>query len=322
MKAAVYYQNGGPEVFRYEDVADPVCGPDEVLIRVDAISIEGGDLVNREIRPLARVPHIVGYQCAGTISETGHNVRGRHVGDRVVAILNWGSHAQYATAPAADTWIIPAGLDLDAAAAIPVAWGTAYECLFTAGKLKETETVLIHAGAGALGLAAIQLAKRAGARVLATASDDSRLEQLKPFGMDVGINYKDDDFVEKVMADTNGRGADVVLDSIAGKNLTRSIQSLSYGGRAITVGVSGRDNEKLDPVTLWRSNSSLHGVYFPSSLDREHERVHAQVQEILETVARGELRVVIDRVFELEQAAQAHRYVLSRRAFGRVLLRP
>jgi NADPH2:quinone reductase len=82
MKAAVYYQNGEPEVFRYEDVADPVCGPDEVPIRVDAISIEGGDLVNREIRPLARVPHIVGYQCAGTISETGHNVRGRHVGDR------------------------------------------------------------------------------------------------------------------------------------------------------------------------------------------------------------------------------------------------
>jgi NADPH2:quinone reductase len=322
MKAAVYYQNGGPEVFRYEEVAERVCGPDEVLIRVEAISVEGGDLVNREIRPLAFVPHIVGYQCAGTISEAGHNVRDRHVGDRVVAILSWGSHAQYAAAPAADTWIIPEGLDMDTAAAIPVAWGTAYECLFTAGNLKNAETVLIHAGAGALGLAAIQLAKRAGARVLATASDDSRLVQLKPFGVDLGINYKDDDFVEKVMADTKGRGADVVLDSIAGKNLTRSIQSLAYGGRAITVGVSGRDSEKLDPLTLWRGNNSLHGVYFPSALDREHERVHAQVQEILETVARGVLRVVIDRVFALEQAEQAHRYVLNRRAFGRVLLRP
>ncbi|MFP3568213.1 quinone oxidoreductase family protein [Paraburkholderia sp. SIMBA_030] len=322
MKAAVYYQNGGPEVFRYEDVAEPVCGPDEVLIRVEAISIEGGDLVNREIRPLARVPHVVGYQCAGTITEAGRDVRNRRVGDRVVAILSWGSHAQYAAAPAADTWIIPENLNLDTAAAIPVAWGTAYECLFTAGKLKQAETVLIHAGAGALGLAAIQLAKRAGARVLATASDDSRLEQLKPFGLDLGINYKNDDFVEKVMVDTNGRGADVVLDSIAGKNLTRSIQSLAYGGRAITVGVSGRDNEKLDPVTLWRGNNSLHGVYFPSSLDREHERVHAQVQQILATAARGELRVVIDQVFPLEQAEQAHQYVLSRRAFGRVLLRP
>jgi NADPH:quinone reductase len=126
MKAAVYYQNGGPEVFRHEDVADPVCGPDEVLIRVEAISVEGGDLVNREIRPLARVPHVVGYQCAGTITEAGRDVRNRRVGDRVVAILSWGSHAQYAAAPAADTWIIPEKLNLDTAAAIPVAWGTVF----------------------------------------------------------------------------------------------------------------------------------------------------------------------------------------------------
>ena len=189
-------------------------------------------------------------------------------------------------------------------------------------KLKEAETVLIHAGAVALGLAAIQLAKRAGARVLATASDESRLERLKPFGIDFGINYKTDDFVEKVMAITNRRGVDVALDSIAGKNLARSIQSLAYGGRAITVGVAGRDGEGLDPVSLWRNNSSLHGVYFPSALDREHERVHAQVQETLESVALGELTVVIDRVFALEEAEQAHRYVLDRRAFGRVLMHP
>jgi NADPH2:quinone reductase len=322
MKAAVYYQNGGPEGFRYEEVADPVCGPAEVVIRIAAIAIEGGDLVNREIRPLARVPHIVGYQCAGTLSAVGSQVRDRQVGDRVVAVLSWGSHAQYAAAPAADTWIIPHGLDLDTAAAIPVAWGTAYECLFTAGKLKHGETVLIHAGAGALGLAAIQLAKRAGARVLATASDDTRLAQLQSYGLDVGINYRDDDFVQRAMSETQGRGVDVVLDSIAGKNLTRSIQALAYGGRAITVGVSGRDSEKLDPLVLWRGNNSLHGVYFPSYLEHEHERVHAQVGELLMMAARGEVRVVIDSEFALEQAAQAHRYVLSRRAFGRVLLRP
>jgi NADPH2:quinone reductase len=165
MKAAVYYQNGGPEVFHYKDVVDPGCGPDEVLIRVEAISVEGGDLVNRELRPLARVPHVAGYQCAGAIIEVGRDVLNRRVGDRVVAVLSWGPHAQYATAPAADTRIIPENLALDTAAAIPVAWGTAYECLFTAGRLKQAETVLIHAGAGALGLASIQLAKRAGARV-------------------------------------------------------------------------------------------------------------------------------------------------------------
>jgi NADPH2:quinone reductase len=183
--------------------------------------------------------------------------------------------------------------------------------------------VLIHAGAGAgaLGLAAIQLTKRVGARVLATASDDSRLEQLTQFGVDLGINYKTHDFVETMDA-TDGRGADVVLDSIAGKNLTHSIQALAFGGRAITVGVSGRDKEKLDPVTLWRRNNSLHGVYFPSLLDQQHDRVHEVVREILAKVVKNELDVVIDKVSPLQQAAEAHRHVLNRAAFGRVLLRP
>jgi len=182
--------------------------------------------------------------------------------------------------------------------------------------------VLVHAGAGALGLAAIQLAKRAGATVLTTASSAARLERLRPFGMDIGINYVEEDFVAAVRAHTNGRGVDLVVDSIAGRNLSRSIQALAYRGRAITVGVSGRDTERPDPVSLWRGNNSLHGVYFPSSLDIEHERVHALVQQLLEQVARGELHVVIDKVFPLAEAADAHRHVLGRNAFGRVLLRP
>jgi NADPH2:quinone reductase len=322
MKAAVYYQNGGPEVFRYEDVADPVCGLNDVIIRVESIAIEGGDLINRELRPLAKIPHIVGYQCAGTVDVVGSEVFDRRVGDRVVAVLPWGSHAQYAVAPAADTWIVPEGLSIDMAAAIPVAWGTAYECLFTAGRLENANTVLIHAGAGALGLAAVQLAKRAGAKVFVTASDDSRLNQLKAFGMDIGINYTVDDFVGKIMSYTSGRGVDLVVDSIGGKTLASSIQSLAYGGRAVTVGVSGRDSEKLDPVMLWRGNKSLHGVYFPSCLDAEHQRVHHRVSEILEAAARGEISVVIDRTFPLKFAQEAHQYVLSRRAFGRVLMRP
>ena len=322
MKAAVYYMNGGPDVFRYEDVADPVCGPKDVIIKVQSISVEGGDLINRELRPLAKIPHIVGYQCAGTVEVVGREVLDRRVGDQVVAVLAWGSHAQYAVAPAADTWIIPERLAIDDAAAIPVAWGTAHECLFTAGRLRSGDTVLIHAGAGALGLAAIQLAKRADAKVLVTASDASRLSQLDAFGVDNGINYKVDDFVAKVMSYTGGRGVDIVVDSIGGKTLARSIQSLTYGGRAVTVGVSGRDCDRLDPVVLWRGNNSLHGVYFPSCLDTEHQRVHDRVREILEIAARGEIRVVIDRVFPLEQAREAHEYVLSRRAFGRVILRP
>lgn len=322
MKAAVYYENGGPEVFRFEDVPVPVCQPSEVLIKVASISIEGGDLVNREIRPLARIPHIVGYQCAGTIVAVGDGVTDRWVGQRVVTILSWGSHAQFAAAPAADTWVLPESMDIDLAAAIPVAWGTAHECLFEFGQLQAGQTVLIHAAAGALGLAAVQLAKRAGARVLATASSPGKLERLLPYGVDVGIDYTREDFVAATRAATDGHGAHLVIDSIAGENLARSIQALRYRGRVISVGVSGRDQTRPDPVSLWRGNNSMHGVYFPSSLDLEHDRVHAMVQSLIEDVARGELQVVVDRVFPLSEAADAHRHVLDRQAFGRVLLRP
>lgn len=322
MQAAVYYENGTPDVFRYETVDEPTCAPNGVLIEINAISIEGGDLINREIRPLPRIPHIVGYQCAGTVLEVRPNVFDRKPGDRVVAVLSWGSHAQRVAAPASDTWLIPDSLDMTVAAAVPVAWGTAYECLFEAGGLSNGQSVLIHAGAGALGLAAIQLAHRTGATVYATASDDTRLSRLKSYGMTAGINYVRSDFVKEIAALTDGLGVDLIVDSIAGSTLARGIQALAYKGRIVTVGVSGRDQERLDPVSLWRGNQSLHGVFFPTLLDTEHGRVHGNVQMLLERIAAGELEVVIDKTFPLQEAQAAHTYVSSRQAFGRVIMLP
>lgn len=266
MQAAVYYRNGGPEVFQYETVPDPVCTPGTVLIKVAAISVEGGDLIARELSPLTGSPHVVGYQCAGEIVAVGEGVHDRKIGQKIVSITAAGSHAELVVAHVDQTWLIPDGMDMDVAAAIPVAFGTAHECLFAFGHLQKGETVLIHAGAGALGLAAIQLAKRAGATVFSTASSAERLARLGAFGMDVGINYVTEDFVEVVKARTGGKGVDLVIDSIAGKTLQRSIQALTYRGRAITVGVSGRDAEKLDPMALWGNCNSLQGVFFPTSL--------------------------------------------------------
>src|SRR5690242_20203537 len=184
MKAAVIYENGGPEVLRYEDVPDPECPDGCVVVDAEAISIEGGDLLARAASPPPTVPWIVGYLSAGAVSEVAAGVEGRAVGDRVVALDAAGSHAARRAVPAIVTWPIPAGLDAAAAACIPVAFGTAYECLFTAGGLAEGQTVLIHAGAGGVGMAAIQLASRAGATVIATASSDEKLERLKAFGLD------------------------------------------------------------------------------------------------------------------------------------------
>ena len=137
VKAAVYYSTGGPDVFRYEDVPDPVCPPGCVIIAVEAISIEGGDTLHRAGGSLTVTPHIVGYQCAGTIREVGADVTDRHVGQRVVATMMSGSHAELVAVPAVVTWPIPEGADIVAAACVPVAFGTADDCLFEFGHLRQ-----------------------------------------------------------------------------------------------------------------------------------------------------------------------------------------
>ena len=144
MKAAVYYETGSPDVFRYEDVPDPVCGPGMVLVGVEAISIEGGDTLNRLGGEMPATPHIVGYQCAGTIREVGEGVEDRQVGQRVVATMVWGSHAELVAVPSVITWPIPDGGDVVKCACVPVAFGTADDCLFEFGHLTAGETVLIH----------------------------------------------------------------------------------------------------------------------------------------------------------------------------------
>lgn len=322
MKAAVIYENGGPEVLRYEDVADPACPDGGVVIDAEAISIEGGDLLARASGQLPSVPHVVGYLSAGTISEVGAGVDGRAVGDRVVALNAAGSHAARRAVFAAMTWPIPAGLDAAHAVCVPVAFGTAHECLFTAGNLAAGQTALIHAGAGGVGMAAIQLAKRAGATVISTASSDEKLERLKALGLDHGINYATESFVERTMQLTDSRGVDVVLDSIGGQNLVDSVGVLAYRGTLVSVGTAARAGSAIEARSLWTRNTTLRGVWLSAAIMAEYGRIHPMIGDMLARVAGGELQVEIDRSFPLADAAAAHAYVESRKAFGRVVITP
>jgi NADPH:quinone reductase len=322
MKAAVIYENGGPDVLRYEDVPDPECPDGCVVIDVEAISIEGGDLLARAESPPPSVPHIVGYLAAGPIIEIGAGVEDRAVGDRVVTLFGAGSHASRRVVPALVTWPIPEGVDVARAAGVPVALGTAQECLFTAAHLEAGQTALIHAGGGGVGMAAIQLAKQAGATVLSTASSDEKLERLKEFGLDHGINYATDNFVDRTRELTDGRGADVVLDSVGGQNLVDSIGALAYRGTLVSVGVAGRAGSEIEAKALWDQNQTLRGVYLGGAMLAELPRVHAMISELFERVASGELRVEIARTFPLAEAADAHAFIESRQAFGRVVMTP
>jgi NADPH2:quinone reductase len=321
MKAAVYYENGGPEVLKYEDVPDPQLHPKGVIIKVEAIAIEGGDTLNRWRGPLMTNPHVVGYQAAGEIIAVGEEVTHLRVGQKVATVNNWGSHAALRSVPARNCWPIPDGYDVQKAAAIPVTFGTAHDCLFEYGRMKAGETVLVQAGASGVGVAAIQLAKRAGAGlILATASSDERLEKLKRLGLDQGINYVKNEVPKEVMRLTDNKGAHVVVDSVGGATLQGSINSLAYRGRVSMVGAAGREPMVVDVGSMMGGNRSLSGVFLGAEIMTD--RVHDMIQTLIEDAAKGELEVVIDKVFPLSDAAGAHAYIESRAAVGRVVLVP
>lgn len=320
MKAAVYYENGPPRVLKYEDVEDPICYAPSVVIKVEAVSIEGGDTLNRAGGPLITAPHIVGYQAAGTIVEVGKEVTHLKVGQKVVTVNAFGSHAELRAVPARNAWPVPEGFDIRQASAIPVPFGTADDCLFEFGRLKAGETVLVQAGAGAVGLAAIQLAKRAGARVFATASSDERLEKLKAFGMDHGINYAKNDVVSEVMRLTDNKGVNLVVDPVGGSTLEKSIAATGARGRVSFVGNAGREDSRIDVRPLMAANRSLTGVFLGAEIMTD--RAHDMIQRHIDDAAKGKLKVVIDKTFPLKDAAAAHAYIESRQAVGRVLLIP
>lgn len=318
----MYYQGGGPDVLTYEEVADPVLGPKHVLIEVHAVSIEGGDVLARAFGPAGPAPYCGGYLAAGVIIEVGSEVTDRFVGQRVTTVDNGGSHASLRSVDARSSWPIPDDMSMITGACIPIPFGTADDSLFEFGRLQGGESVLIHAGASGTGLAGIQLAKRAGATVYATASSGARLEKLKDYGLDHGINYTEVDFEEAMRELTDGRGPDLIVDSVGGKNLEKSLACAAYRGRIVAMGGVGRDTYQPKLAVMSGQNKTFVSYFQGAELRFNGARARANVQRLIEEVGRGELQVVVDRSFKLSQANEAHAFIESRQAFGRVVLEP
>ncbi|WP_185984255.1 quinone oxidoreductase family protein [Aureimonas mangrovi] len=319
MKAAIYDRNGGPDVLRYADVPDARPGEGEVLIAVEAISIEGGDLIHRRIAPPPGPGHIVGYAAAGTVVATGAGVTTRKVGERVTSFALAGSHASLRAVPAHQTWLVPEGLDMADAAALPISFGTAHHCLFARGALKAGETVLVQAAAGGVGLATIQLAKAGGGRVIAVSSGADRLERLRELGADHVLDHRSDDIAEAVRELTEGRGADLVVDPV-GTTLPVSLKALVPEGRLVFVGNAGGGALNPDLWPAMEANQTLLGVYMGTQFG--YPQVAATVDRMLADVAAGTLHVPIDRRFALAEAAKAHEHAERGKPFGRVVMQP
>ncbi len=320
MKAAVYYQSGSPDVFKYEDVPDPTLPPNGMIVKVEAVSIEGGDVSSRAGGKPAVTPYIVGYQTAGEVLAVGERVTDFKVGDKVVSTGANGSHASLRAVSSRTSWRIPAGLDVKVASVIPIPFGTADNCLLHYGRLEAGNTCFIQSGASGVGMAAIQIAKKAGARVIVTASSDERLDAIRDLGVDHGINSAKEDVVAEVMRITDKKGVDVALDGNGGTSLQQCVQVLGWLGRATFIGVTARESMKIDVRSLMGGNRSLMGLAFGA--ETATPRVNKMVQSYIDAVARGEFKVLIDKEFALKDAAEAHRYIESRKAVGRVLLIP
>ena len=320
MKAAVYNQPGAPEVFRYEDVADPICGPKDVKIDVKAISIEEATGLLAHSSKLEGKDQVVGYTAAGVISELGAEVSGFKVGDRVTTLSGAGSHAERRVVSSFTCWALPDNVSFDQGACIPVTYGTAHDALFEFGRLRADETVLVQGGAGGVGIACIQLAKQAGATVYATASSDARLACLADFGLDAGINYATQNLTDEVMRLTERKGVNLVVDPVGGNVLEKSIASAGRRGRIVSVGTASRDFSKIDIAGLAPGNKSLTGVFLGAEVATP--RAQEMIRGLLDQMAGGGLSMPIDRTYALAEAAAAHAYIESRQAVGRVILIP
>ncbi|AXR78437.1 quinone oxidoreductase family protein [Natrarchaeobaculum sulfurireducens] len=303
------------------DVPEP--GPGEVRIDVEAAGINFADIMQRRgLYPGGPdAPYVPGMEAAGTIDATGEGV-GLEEGDRVVAMLNTGGYAEYATANAQMLFPIPEGMSFEEAAGFPVQFLTAHSCLFEWGGLEEDETVLIQAAAGGVGTAAVQLASNAGAEVFGTASTEEKLELAADLGCDHPINYTETDFREVVEAETDAEGVDLVLESVGDDVFDRSLDAMKHFGRMVTFGVASGVPASAENQRLLFENKTVTGFHLGQAASHDPSKIMKAVPELTQGLTSGDLEVVLGESFALEDAAEAHQYIEDRKSSGKVVLTP
>src|SRR4051794_27473311 len=326
MRAVIVTEPGGPEVLTWAEVPDPVCGPGEVIVDVAATAVNRADLLQRQgfYPPPPGASELLGLECSGVISEVGDGVTGWSVGDEVCALLSGGGYAGRVAAPSGQLLPRPSGVELATAAALPEVTCTVWSNVFMLAGLRPGESFLVHGGSSGIGTMAIQLAARAGARVFTTAGTAAKLDVCRELGADVGVNYRDEDFVERVREETDGAGVDVVLDNMGAKYLARNVDVLATGGRLVCIGMQGGTRAELDLGKLMRRRASVHATTLRSrpatGPGSKAEIVAAVRHDVWPDVERGVVRPIVDRRLPMSRAAEAHRVVDASQHVGKVLL--
>jgi NADPH2:quinone reductase len=326
MKAVRFHELGGPEVLCYEDAPDPVVGPDDVLIRVEAAGINYSDTLFRQGRYAffaPQLPQIPGTEVAGVIVETGARVPAGLAGRRVMAILSSvGGYAQYVAIPHERALPIPDQIGFAEAAAIPIQGLSAYQVLRYSARIQTGESILVHAAAGGVGTFMVQMAKVLGAApVIGTASSEEKLELARSLGADAAINYVERAFVPEVLALTAGRGADVINETVGGDVFLKSIDCLAPFGRLIVVGAASGGRPSFDPSVLLPTNRAVIGYFIRPFLPLQ-DIMAESVGTVTGWVVEGKVRPVIGAAAPLRDAAALHARLVSRKTTGKLVLLP
>lgn len=323
MKAIEASEFGGRDVLRVVDLDEPQPGAGEVRIDVEAVGVNFSEIMQRRGTYYGgpEPPFVPGTEVAGRIDAVGEGVD-REPGERVAALVSpeHGAYREKAIAAAGIVFDVPDTLDLKQAAGMPVQFVTAHNCLFEWGGLEDGERVLIHAAAGGVGTAAVQLADGAGAEIFATASTGSKLDHAVDFGANHPINYTDEDFAAAVLDATDGEGVELVLDGVGGEVFESSLDVLVPFGRLVTYGVASGESSAVDTRDVFFENRQVLGYHLGNALENEPGRVFSAVSSLSEAFADGDLEVAIDETFPLEEAAAAHEYVEGRNTTGKVIL--
>lgn len=321
MKAIRIHQFGPTdEVLQYEDVPKPDPGANELLIKVEAASLNRADLGLRKgtyrVSP-GELPIIPGREFAGPIESIGANITQFKVGQRVVAYTGKGGYAEYAVAKSSEICPIPDGMNSATAAAVPTVFLTAWFGLLTDGSLKSGETLLVQAGSSGVGMAAIQIGKHLGAKVIATTSGDEKCRRVRELGADVVIDYARNDFTNEVKRATDQRGVDVVLEMIGGEVYQKSLNALAPGGRLVSIGGAFGAIPETPPTLPEGRKASRFSI---TNYLKAKPEDFTQLKTILNLIKENKFRVIIGKTFPLAEARAAQRYLEGREHFGKVLL--
>ncbi|MCF8049936.1 MAG: NAD(P)H-quinone oxidoreductase [Desulfobacterales bacterium] len=324
MKAIIVKEPGGAEQLALAEVPDPDFGDNDVLLEVRAVGVNRADILQRKgmYPPPEGASDLLGLEVAGVVERVGPKCRRWKTGDRVFAVIPGGGYAQKAVFHESLGMPIPETLDFAQAAAVGEVFLTACQALFWLGEVKEKENVLIHAGASGVGTAAIQLAGKYGCRVLVTAGTEEKVAACRELGADVGIVYRKEDFKDRVFKETDGRGADMILDFIGASYLEKNLHCLAVDGRLVILALMGGSRAKdVNLGMLLLKRLRIIGSTLRSrSLDYRARLAEEFVQRWLPKFCTGDLKPIIDRVLPWGEAAAAHRHLEENRNIGKIVL--